>query len=123
MQLASRVRINAGLASVIAVAIPVLSISIYIILRRGLPYFEKMQKRLDKVNAVIQENLVNIRVVKSFVRDDFEKKKFGASNDDLREMAIKASGMVVLIMPVMQLVMNLSIVAIIWFGRKQNNCR
>jgi ATP-binding cassette subfamily B multidrug efflux pump len=110
------VRINAALASVIAVAIPVLSISIYIILRRGLPFFEKMQKRLDKVNAVIQENLVNVRVVKSFVREDFEKKKFGASNDDLREMAIKASGLVVLIMPVMQLVMNISIVAIVWFG-------
>src|SRR5580698_8449362 len=110
------VRINAALASVIAVAIPVLSISIYIILRRGLPYFEKMQKKLDKVNAVIQENLVNVRVVKSFVREDFEKKKFGVANDDLREMAIKASGMVVLIMPVMQLVMNVSIVAIVWFG-------
>jgi ATP-binding cassette subfamily B multidrug efflux pump len=110
------VRINAALASVIAVAIPVLSVSIYIILRRGLPFFEKMQKKLDKVNAVIQENLVNVRVVKSFVREDFEKKKFGITNDDLREMAIKASGMVVLIMPVMQLVMNISIVAIVWFG-------
>ncbi len=110
------VRINAGLASVIAVAIPVLAISIYIILRRGLPFFEMMQKKLDKVNAVIQENLVNVRVVKSFVREDFEMKKFGASNDELREIAIKASGMVVLIMPVMQLVMNISIVAIVWFG-------
>ena len=110
------VRINAGLASIIAVAIPVLSISIYIILRRGLPFFEKMQVRLDKVNSVVQENLVNIRVVKSFVREDFEKKKFEYSNEGLREMAVKASGMVVLIMPVMQLVMNISIVAIVWFG-------
>lgn len=110
------VRINAGLASIIAVAIPVLSISIYIILRRGLPFFEKMQRRLDKLNAVVQENLVNVRVVKSFVREDFEKKKFGTANEDLRAMAVKASGMVVLIMPVMQLVMNISIVAIVWFG-------
>src|SRR5450755_4136354 len=110
------IRINSGLASIIAIAIPVLSVCIFIILRRGLPYFEKMQKRLDKVNAVIQENLVNIRVVKSFVREDFEKKKFAVSNDGLREMSVKASGMVVLILPVMQLVMNLSIVAIVWFG-------
>ena len=110
------IRINAGLASVIGVAIPIFSLSIYIILRRGLPYFEKMQKRLDKVNAVIQENLVNIRVVKSFVREDFEKKKFGVANDDLRAISVKASGMVVLILPVMQLVMNLSIVSIVWFG-------
>lgn len=110
------IRINAGLALIIAVAIPILSICIYMILSRGLPYFVKMQQKLDHVNAVIQETLVNVRVVKSFVREDFEKKKFGRSNDELREMAVKASGMVVLIMPVMQLVMNLSIVAIVWFG-------
>jgi len=110
------VRINLGLASIIAIAIPVLTVCIYIILRRGLPFFEKVQQKLDRVNAVIQENLINIRVVKSFVREDFEKKKFGKSNDELREIAVKASGMVVLIMPVMQLVMNISIVAIIWFG-------
>ncbi len=110
------IRINSSLATIIAVAIPVLSVCIYMILRRGLPFFEQVQKRLDKVNAVIQENLVNVRVVKSFVREDFEKKKFGRSNDELREMAVKASSMVVLIMPVMQLVMNISIVAIVWFG-------
>ncbi|MBB6130684.1 ABC transporter ATP-binding protein [Mucilaginibacter lappiensis] len=110
------ISINAGLAIVIAVAIPVLAICMYVILRKGFPYFERMQKKLDKVNAVVQENLVNIRVVKSFVREDFEKKKFGHTNNELREMAVKASGMVVLILPVMQLVMNISIVAIVWFG-------
>ena len=110
------IRINAALASVIAIAIPVLSVSIYIILRRGLPFFEKVQQQLDKANLIVQESLVNVRVVKSFVREDFEKKKFGRTNDELRQMSIKASGMVVLIMPVMQLVMNVSIVAIIWFG-------
>ena len=110
------IRINAGLASIIAVAIPLLAVSIYFILRRGLPFFEKVQRKLDKVNLVVQENLVNVRVVKSFVREDFEKKKFGITNDELREMSVKASGTVVLIMPVMQLVMNLSIVAIVWFG-------
>jgi ATP-binding cassette subfamily B protein len=110
------ISINAGLALIIAVAIPVLGICMYVILHKGFPYFERMQKKLDKVNAVVQENLVNIRVVKSFVRNDFEKKKFGHTNNELREMAVKASGMVVLILPVMQLVMNLSIVAIVWFG-------
>jgi ATP-binding cassette subfamily B multidrug efflux pump len=110
------IRINAGLAIIIAVAIPILSLSIFFILKRALPYFEKMQKKLDKLNAVVQENLVNIRVVKSFVREDFEIKKFGVSNDDLREMSVKASGLVVLVLPVMQLVMNISIVAIVWFG-------
>ena len=110
------VSINAGLASIIAIAIPVLAVIIYYILRRGLPFFEKVQRKLDKVNATIQENLVNVRVVKSFVREDFEKKKFGFSNNELREISVKASGTVVLILPVMQLVMNISIVAIVWFG-------
>ena len=110
------VNINAGLASIIAIAIPILAISIYYILRRGLPFFEKVQKKLDKVNAAIQENLVNVRVVKSFVREDFEKKKFGYSNEELREISVKASGLVVLVLPVMQLVMNISIVAVVWFG-------
>jgi len=110
------VSINAGLASIITIAIPVLAVIIYYILRRGLPFFEKVQRKLDKVNATIQENLVNVRVVKSFVREDFEKKKFGFSNNELREISVKASGTVVLILPVMQLVMNISIVAIVWFG-------
>jgi ATP-binding cassette subfamily B protein len=110
------ININAGLASIIAIAIPVLAVSIYFILRRGLPFFEKVQRKLDKINATIQENLINVRVVKSFVREDFEKKKFGLSNNELREISVKASGTVVLILPVMQLVMNISIVAIVWFG-------
>jgi ATP-binding cassette subfamily B multidrug efflux pump len=110
------ININAGLASIIAIAIPVLAVSIYFILRRGLPFFEKVQRKLDKINATIQENLINVRVVKSFVREDFEKKKFGLSNNELREISVKASGIVVLILPVMQLVMNISIVAIVWFG-------
>jgi len=110
------IRINAGLASIIAVAIPFLAVSIFLILRKGLPFFEKVQQKLDKVNLVIQENLLNVRVVKSFVREDFEKKKFSVTNDELRAISVKASGTVVLILPVMQLVMNLSIVAIVWFG-------
>ena len=110
------IRINAGLASIIAIAIPVLAFSIYIILRKALPFFEKVQQKLDKVNAVIQEDLINVRVVRSFVREDFEKKKFGVTNDELKDISVKASGLVVMIMPVMQLVMNLSIVAIVWFG-------
>ncbi len=110
------IRINAELALIIAVAIPVLSVSIYFILRHGLPFFERMQQKLDQVNLVIQENLVNVRVVKSFVREKFEIGKFGVSNNELREMSVKASGMVVLILPLMQLVMNCSIVAIVWFG-------
>lgn len=110
------VHINRDLALIIAVAIPVLAISIYFILRKGVPLFILMQQKMDRVNGAVQENLMNIRVVKSFVREDFEKKKFSVSNDDLRAIAVRASGTVVMVMPAMQLVMNVSIVAILWLG-------
>jgi len=109
-------QINKELTVIIAVAIPVLSLAIFFILKKGIPYFTKMQQKLDKVNRAIQENLTNIRVVKSFVRSDFEKQKFAVANKDLMDMSVKASTIVVLIMPVMMLIMNISIVAVVWFG-------
>jgi ATP-binding cassette subfamily B multidrug efflux pump len=109
-------QINKELTMIIAVAIPALSLAIFFILKKGIPYFMKMQQKLDKVNGVIQENLTNIRVVKSFVRADFEKQKFAAVNKDLMDTSVKASTIVVLIMPVMMLIMNVSIVAVVWFG-------
>jgi len=75
-----------------------------------------MQQAVDRVNSVVQENLLNVRVVKAFVRQDFDKKKFDKVNFDLMDVATKASSIVVLIMPVMQLVMGLSLVAVTWFG-------
>jgi len=112
-------RINTGLAVIIAVAIPVLGTSIFFILRAGFPYFLSMQQKLDQLNAAIQENLINIRVVKSFVREPFEEQKFTRANGNLKSIAIKASGIVVMVMPVMMLVMNVSIVAVIWFGGRK----
>lgn len=110
------VHINRSLAGIIAVAIPVLAVSIYFILRKGIPLFIRMQQKMDGVNAAVQENLMNVRVVKSFVREDFEKQKFALSNENLRAIAVRASGTVVMVMPTMQLVMNVSIVAILWLG-------
>ncbi|WP_245586393.1 ABC transporter ATP-binding protein [Olivibacter sitiensis] len=110
------ITINAELALILAFSIPVLGGSIYYLLKKGLPYFAQMQQRLDRLNGIIQENLTNVRVVKSFVRQDYEKKKFGMANEELMEMAAKASGVVIMILPVMQLIMNLSIVAVVWFG-------
>lgn len=109
-------QINKELTIIIAVAIPVLSFAIFFIMKKGIPYFTKMQQKLDHVNAAIQENLTNIRVVKSFVRSDFEEEKFSVANRDLMDMSVKASTIVVLIMPVMMLIMNVSIVAVVWFG-------
>lgn len=110
------VMINRELAIVLAFAIPILAICIYLLLKIGLPFFIRMQTQVDRVNGTVQENLLNVRVVKAFVRQDFEKEKFAKVNLELMEIATRASGIVILIMPVMQLVMGVSLVAVTWFG-------
>ncbi|MBB4036489.1 ATP-binding cassette subfamily B protein [Dysgonomonas hofstadii] len=110
------VEINASLALILIGAIPVLGISIFLILRKGFPLFMKVQQKIDQLNAVVRENLINIRVVKSFVREDFETKKFARSSEELRDMVIHASNVVVSIFPVMQLIMNISVIIILWVG-------
>jgi ABC transporter, ATP-binding protein len=76
----------------------------------------KVQQKIDQLNGVVREKLINIRVVKSFVREDFEAQKFVRSSEELRDMVIRASNIIVVIFPVMQLVMNLSVIAILWVG-------
>lgn len=110
------IRINKELALVLLAAIPVMGIFIYLILSKGFPYFIKVQQKVDHLNEVVRENLINIRVVKSFVREDFEERKFTRSSEDLRDMVIRASNIIVTIFPAMQLVMNLSMIAILWVG-------
>lgn len=110
------ISINKELAMVLIAAIPVLGVSVYLILSKGFPFFLKVQQKVDQLNAVVRENLINIRVVKSFVREDFETEKFVRSSEELRDMVIRASNIIVSIFPVMQLVMNLSILAILWLG-------
>lgn len=110
------IKINAGLALVLIGVIPVLSICIYLILRKGFPLFIKVQQKVDNLNGIVRENLINIRVVKSFVREDFEAKKFANSSEDLRDMVIRASNIVVSVFPVMQLIMNISVILILWIG-------
>jgi len=108
--------INRELAVVFSVAIPILGFAIYMVLSKAFPLFKVMQKKLDKVNANVQENLINVRVVKSFVRQDFEKKKFADSSEELKETAERAVHIVVLNMPILTLIMNLSIIALVWIG-------
>jgi ATP-binding cassette subfamily B multidrug efflux pump len=109
-------RINAQLSLILAVAIPLLTLAIILIMGRAVRLYEKMQTKIDGLNNTIQENLVGIRVVKSFVRQDYEKKKFKKSNDDLTAAAINALNLALLGMPVMMFVVNGATLAIIWFG-------
>ena len=108
--------INAELSIVLAVAIPLLALGIIAIIRVAVKLFSVMQEKIDAVNNTLQENLIGIRVVKSFVRADFEISKFKKSNDDLTEAGIKAVNIAILNMPLMILVMNGATLAIIWLG-------
>jgi ATP-binding cassette subfamily B protein len=109
-------RINARLSLVLAVAIPVLVVAIYLIMSKAIKLYTTMQAKIDKLNGVIQENLIGIRVVKSFVQQDYEQQKFKNANDDLMQAAIKAANLALTNMPIMMLVINGATLAIIWLG-------
>ena len=113
------VMLNPELALVLAVVIPILGIILFFIITKGFPRFNILQKKLDALNSNIQEDLTNIRVVKSFVREDFEEEKFGNANADLRKTSIYAFQVVICMGPVMALAMNITTLAVVWFGGKQ----
>lgn len=110
------VSINPGLASMLLFALPLIIIAVGIVMKFGFPMFKKMQKKIDALNSVVQENLIGIRVVKAFVREDHEKKKFKKANDNLSAMGEKAAGMIILAMPLMMLIFNLTMVMVIYKG-------
>lgn len=110
------IRIDMQIAWILIVAIPVLGIGVFLILKKGFPYFVQIQQKIDHLNATVRENLINIRVVKSFVREKSEAEKFSHQNKDLRDTVIKASNIIVSIFPLMHLIMNMSIIAILWIG-------
>lgn len=110
------VTISSKLAMIFLVSMPVLIIAIGLIIKNVKPRFEAMQKKIDNLNTTVQENLIGIRVVKSFVRRNKEKEKFKVSNDDLLQASEGAFGIVVLNMPVMQVVVFSSVIGILWFG-------
>ena len=107
---------NAELAAVILVVIPLLTAAIVWILRTAYPRFTAMQKALDTLNSGIQEVLTNVRVVKSFVREDYEEKRFADTNRELKEVGLRALKIVIATMPVMMFAMNVTTLAIVWFG-------
>lgn len=110
---------NPKLALVLLIVIPLLALVLTLIMKNAFPRFDKMQNRIDSLNSVVQENITNARVVKSFVREDYEKKKFGDSNENLKQSSLHAMTLVILTMPVMTLAMNITTIAIVWFGGNQ----
>ncbi len=112
--------ISFKLALIFAVTIPILFIILFLLIRKAFPTYNIVQQKLDKVNTVLQENLMGIRVVKAFVRSDFENKRFGQANEDYTKNAVKAARIVSFNMPVLMLILNFSLVVILWFGAHQS---
>ncbi|WP_369745136.1 ABC transporter ATP-binding protein [Paenarthrobacter sp. AMU7] len=110
------VRQDAQLSWLIAVSVPVLLLAVGLIVTRMVPLLRKMQVRIDAVNRVLREQLTGIRVVRAFVREDLETARFGKANDDVTDVALRAGRLMALMFPVVMLVMNVSSVAVIWFG-------
>ena len=107
---------NRQLAVIILIVIPLLLAAILLILKTAFPRFGEMQRRLDRLNSGIQESLTNVRVVKSFVREDHEIEKFSKLNDDLKESSLRALRIVIATMPVMMFAMNVTTLAVVWYG-------
>ena len=110
------VALNGELALVLAVAVPVLLVGIVVFIRFGFPRFSAMQEKVDGLNANVQENMTNVRVVKSFVREEHEIRRFARTNADLKRAGRRAMMVMIWMSPLMTLCMNAAVMAVLWFG-------
>ncbi len=110
------IAVNSELAVVFLIAVPLLGAGLYFVSAKAYPRFQSMLKKYDSMNSSVQENLIAIRVVKAFVREDHEKEKFMDAAGAVRETQIKAEKLLILSMPIMQLVMYACMISISWFG-------
>ena len=113
------VSIKPNLSLVFAVILPIMIVVIIFLLFAAFPRFNIMQKKIDKLNSTVRESVTNVRVVKSFVREDFEEEKFKESNRDLKKAGMSAVKLMILMQPVMSIFMNGAIIAVVWFGQKE----
>ncbi len=110
------IRLSPSLSVVMAVTIPLLLMAIVFIIARGMPRFSKMQKKIDGLNSTVQENITNVRVVKSFVREGHETEKFGDANKALKDSGMSAMKNMIFMQPVQTFFMYVTTVLVIWFG-------
>lgn len=110
------ISIKPSLAVVLAVTIPLMLIAIGFIVKTGFPRFQRVQQKVDNLNSTVQESVTNVRVVKSFVREDFETEKFVNANDDLKQSGMSAQKVMIFMQPVMTLFMNVTVAVVVWFG-------
>lgn len=110
------INLSTNIAKIFFLLIPILFIVMGCVIVKAFPLFKVVQEKIDRVNAVIRENLIGSRVVKSFVRQDFENNRFKKANDDLMNTSIKGFNIMLTLMPIVSLIMNLSIAAVLWVG-------
>lgn len=109
-------RQDVPLSLVIIVSIPVIFVSILLVTGKAIPLFNVIQKKIDALNLILDENLTGMRVIRAFDRSQHETERFDIANRDLTDVSLKANRIIALLMPVMMMVMNFSTIAIIWFG-------
>ncbi|EFH82599.1 ABC transporter ATP-binding protein [Ktedonobacter racemifer] len=107
---------DVGLSWILVVVIPILVGTILLIMTRAIPLFQSVQKKLDKINLIVDEGLTGVRVIRAFDRVKYEEKRFDDANLDLTDVSIRVNRIIAFLMPVMMLVLNVSSVAILWFG-------
>ena len=110
------ISLKPSLSVVLAVSIPLLLLTVGLIIKTGFFRFSKQQKKIDALNSTVQESITNVRVVKSFVREEYEVEKFKTANRELKDAGFSAMKLMIFISPIMTLVMNFTILAVIWFG-------
>lgn len=110
--------LNPKLSVILAITMPIMLLVLFMLIRLGFPRFEKLQKKVDKLNSTVRENVTNARVVKSFVREDYEIEKFETDNRDLKESGMNAVKIMIFMGPVMNLFMYITVIAVIWSGHK-----
>ena len=107
---------NARLSLIIIFVLPVIILMVIIVTKKGVPLFKAIQIKLDKLNQILRENLMGVRVVRAFNRIDYEKERFREANEDITNATIKVSKMMAAMMPVITLALNFTIIAVIWYG-------
>lgn len=110
---------DVALSSILVVAVPLLLVAVTLVIWRMVPHFRRMQTRIDAINRVLREQLTGIRVVRAFVREDAERARFGQANENVTESALKAGRLMAAMFPIVTLILNLSSVAVLWFGAER----
>lgn len=113
------VRMDRGLSVVFLLALPVITIFIFVLFKKGLPLFKSMQKKLDKINLILRERLTGIRVIRAYDKEPFERKRFDTANKDLTDTAIKVNRIMASAMPMIMIILNFTTLAIVWFSSQR----